>query len=144
MKYFKPSEFRGWFPHMNHDLLEIMDNFRELWGDSTYISPANGGIGRKLNPPNKSYHNILRWGEVMAIDLMPRGMTSPQERERAYECAVEAGALGIGIYPDWKPRPGIHLDVGKRPGRGLGNPAKWSAFRINRRQRYFELERAFR
>lgn len=141
MRYFKEEEFRGEFDKMDPHLLEVLDNFRHYWQRPVLISPADGAIGRTTS---RSFHNWKRHGSIKAIDIMPIGLDNAFEAQRAYRHAVQVGALGIGIYPDWKPRPGMHLDVGKRAGRFHGNPAKWSAFRINGVQRYFGVEKAFR
>lgn len=63
---------------------------------------------------DKSYHNYLVHGEVMAVDVMPvprHGAATRAEREKWLEVAQRVGFRGIGIYPDWKPRAGCHLDV---------------------------------
>lgn len=137
-KYFKPSEFREWWNLMDPSLLRVLDNFRELWGDEVRISPANGALGRYLSYESKSYHNVTRYGKVMAADIMPSFMNTLTARKRAVDCAIKAGAKGIGIYPDWKPSPGCHLDVGYR----VTIPTTWSAFNVNGKQTYFPLSRA--
>jgi hypothetical protein len=48
-------------------------------------------------------------------------MTQP-EAARAVTVAEKVGFGGIGIYPDWSPFPGLHLDV--RPAEG--DVAKWA------------------
>lgn len=143
MKYFKKSDFRGWYDKMDPELLEVMERFAESVGKKMFISPANGAIGRRLSPPNKSFHNVSHWGMVKAIDIMIEGLETGDDYRRVFEAAKEAGALGIGVYPDWRPVSGVHLDMGERKGRGPGNPAKWSAFRVNGRQKYFAVDKSF-
>lgn len=140
MKYFTENEFRGWYDKIDPDLLKMIDDFREKWGASVTVSPAPGAIGRTNG---NGFHNYIKHGSIKAIDLFPKGMDGPDDYRRAVECATEAGALGIGVYPDWRPTPGVHLDIGVRPGRAVGNPATWSAFKINGEQEYFGLERAY-
>lgn len=143
MKNFKKTDFRGWYDQMDPELLDVMDLFAELADKPMFISPANGAIGRRIPAPNKSFHNVSHWGMVKAIDIMIEGLKTGEDYRHVFECAKEAGALGIGVYPDWKPVSGVHLDMGIRAGRGPGNPARWSAFRINGRQKYFGIDKAF-
>lgn len=56
----------------------------------------------------------------------PQGATV-EERRRWLQVAKLAGFTGVGLYPDWKPRPGMHLDV--RPDRTPTNPATWAGIR---------------
>lgn len=134
LTYFKPSEFGLWWPLMNSQLLVKLDLFRELWGAPVMISPAQGGIGR--HDDSNSQHNVNKWGEVRAIDVMPQGMDTAQDRQRAVRLAEQVGFTGIGIYPHWQPRPGIHLDV--REG---DHVAKWAGLlNDNGQQVYAAIE----
>jgi len=58
-----------------------------------------------------------------------------------FAIAKKVGFSGIGIYPDWKPYLGMHLDV--RADRSADNPATWSGIRTSSGQKYFGIERAF-
>jgi len=144
-KYYLESEFRGWYYDIDIALLYLIDKFREEWGAPVLISPASGSIGRRVSDPTKpgwtSQHNIVNHGKVKAIDLMPTGMDTPADRERAYEIARQVGFTGIGIYPDWRPRAGIHVDI--RADKLPGDPAKWSAFDVDGKQEYFGVIDAF-
>ncbi len=122
LTYFSASEFGMWWPFMNADLLRKLDAFREAWGAPVQLSPAEGGIGREDD--SNSQHNVLKWREVRATDIMPEGMDAPADRERAVRIAREVGFTGIGVYPNWKPRPGIHVDV--REPEYAGHVATWS------------------
>ena len=133
MKYFKPAEFFGWFEKINETLLTSLDYVRER-ADKTFpgfkikISPAPGGVGRESSNSN-SRHNITKWGEVQALDVMPYILTSEGERPlNRLEACVFAGLLfseftGVGIYPFWRPMPGFHIDI--RP-EALDDVKKWS------------------
>lgn len=136
LSYFKESEFRGWYPFINSDLLEALDELRRLWGSPIGISAAAGAIGRKDN--SSSQHNFLKWGEVRAVDVMPtiygRGLNT-NELAEFYRIARNMNAFsGIGVYPDWKPRAGLHLDV--REDRTATAPALWGGIQENGRQKY--------
>lgn len=120
LRYFKQADFGPYWPLMSKDLLVKLDEFRHRLGYPVAISPAPGSIGRPIigggeteSSAEKSYHNYLIHGEVKAIDVMPMpplGATTT-ERRRWVETAQAVGFTGIGLYPDWKPRVGLHLDV---------------------------------
>lgn len=146
MYFFDDSEFLrppngggnsiDWKPKMAPRLLVLLDTFRFQWGAPVMISPAWGAIGRFLDD-DASQHNIERWGEVRAIDLMPYGMVSAADRQRAFNIASSLGFTGIGLYPDWQPRPGIHLDV--RIDQRPGFPATWAGVDRNGKQEYINI-----
>jgi len=66
MRHFKPAEFREWYARMSPRLLEVLDEFRELWGRSVTISPHPDALGRMMdqvgqrnrNPNKRSYHRV--------------------------------------------------------------------------------------
>lgn len=132
MRYFTPTEFRDSWPVMSQKLLALLDEFRERWGAPVIISPAPGALARYLGPESTSQHNVDKWGECRAADIMPVGMDSATERHRAFEIAKDVGFTGIGVSPIWRPRAGLHLDV--RQGRERGDPAKWGYAREDGRQ----------
>tara|TARA_Y100001951_G_C11280659_1_gene265133 strand:- start:89 stop:529 length:441 start_codon:yes stop_codon:yes gene_type:complete len=120
LRYFDASEFGEWWPYMNKELLKVLDEFRHLWGAPVHISPARGALGRK--DQTKSFHNFSRYKEVLAADIFPEGLDEGNFRD-AVSLAKEAGAKGIGLYPEWRygeHTSGMHLDVGVRGGDGMG------------------------
>ena len=139
-KYFKNNEFQGWFDFLHPELLPKLDAFREGWGAPVMISPAPGAVGRRAPSSVKSQHNVTLWGTTRAVDIMPIGMKTKADFKKAVEIAKLVGFSGIGVYPDWSPQPGLHVDV--RPGRAQGQPALWSAFKVNGRQEYFAIDKA--
>ena len=133
LQYFQPSEFGVWWPMMDDRLLILLDRFRERLGRPVMISPAEGSLGR-LTGSRTSMH-YAGGGVVRAADVMlPEG----PDLQTAYLVAREVGFTGIGLYPFWKPYPGLHLDV--RPDRTAGNPATWSRTASGE---YVGIERAF-
>ena len=82
--------------------------------------------------------NYAKWGEVRAIDVMPQGMITEADRRRAVAIAKQVGFTGIGIYPHWQPRAGIHLDV--REPETPGHIATWSGLNVNGEQVYAAIE----
>lgn len=122
LRHFTASEFGPYWSLLSIDLLKKLDEFRDRLGYPVQISPAPGAIGRPIigaedeaaeSGAEKSYHNYLVHGEIMALDLMPLppGGATPEERTRWVNIAKAVGFTGIGLYPDWLPRPGIHLDI---------------------------------
>ena len=141
LRNFSPKEFGIWWALMNPDLLTRLDDFRDRLGFPVSISTAPGAIGRHTGNPS-SQHHVTR-GKIAAVDVMPHwplGGTKGELRQ-AYNLAVELGFTGVGLYPDWSPRPGLHLDV--RDDRQAGNPATWSGIKVAGVQQYGAIEAAF-
>jgi hypothetical protein len=134
MKYFKPEEFQGYFDRLHPDLKIKLDELRERIGSPIAISPAPGAVGRTTG---NSYHNYVKHGSVMAVDVFPdANVYLPGFLEEA----KEIGFTGIGYYPHWQPRPGFHVDV--RPGDRV---ATWGGVRNEEgKQIYVSIEEAFR
>lgn len=131
-KYFQPSEFGVWYGWMHPALVCALDILRERLGAPVEISPANGALGRYLTK-EKSLHNVCRYGFVMAADvLVPVGHDLATVRREAIDLKIFGG---IGCYPDWKPRAGLHLDIRHLVPSAHGlkgdpiTPATWGAWR---------------
>lgn len=152
LKYFSRYEFGKWADKMNPVLLKKIDMLRDSWGAPIMISPADGALGRIINPGEIGYdsqHNYIKYGQVNAGDFMfvkkINGEPVPlnvHERKRVYSLAREIGFHGIGIYPDSKPYTMFHFDM--RPDANEYNPALWSAYRssVNEPWKYDNIERA--
>ncbi|MDX8400894.1 MAG: hypothetical protein R8K20_11715 [Gallionellaceae bacterium] len=152
LRYFSALEFGSWWPLMSIVLLQKLDALREAWGDSIIISPAMGSLGRPYPPGHSNWssrHNITKYGEVQAADIMPqvteadgtKRSLNKQELKAFYNMAVAVGFTGVGAYPDWVPYAGLHVDV--RDDRSAGDPATWSGIKTAAGQEYFGVERAF-
>jgi hypothetical protein len=132
LDYFKPDEFLDidhngnvvydWLPHMSVKLLVMLDVTRHMYNRRIEISPAIGAMGRRLGQ-SASQHNVDRWGEVRAVDIMPDGIITREDAYSFFQLAVSVGFKGIGFYPHWSPSPGFHLDV--RESNRPGKPALW-------------------
>lgn len=121
LRYFKATEFRQWWPLMDADLLFGLDEFRHRLGRAVQISPAIGALGRP--GADDSMHNVAKWGSVRAADVIIPGATKA-DLPGFYQVAREMGVFGgIGVYPDWKPWPGLHLDTRDRDPQ---QPATWA------------------
>jgi len=138
MHFFKPAEFQGHYERLNPKLKEYLDEFRRQWGRPIRISPAPKAVGRT---DGNSQHNYMRWGDVRAVDVMPDGLIGRSDAIRAVQLAKDIGFTGIGVYPDWRPSSGMHLDV--RDGRERGKPATWGGVRNDSgKQVYVSMEQA--
>lgn len=126
MDYFTDDEFRQWLDMMHAELLTKVDLFRHRWGAPVHISPVVGAIGRD-GGKSTSGHNWEYWGEVMAVDVLPAGIETRADAERAVRIAHECGFRDIGFYPHWSPSPGLHL--GTRPTNRMDDPATWGGYR---------------
>jgi len=166
LRFFQPDEFtRGGSPGGGSDghpvawadlglmsprLLVLLDLFRwrlltEGLAHGVEVSPASGAVGRRLGPDASSQHNVDRWGEVRAIDVLPRWGAQDHRQatetlHKAMEVGVECGFTGVGVYPHWRPRPGLHVDV--RQDRQPGDPATWGAVLKDGRQFYVGVDEA--
>ena len=137
LEHFKLVEFGEWWPLMSPKLLNVLDNFREEWGAPCVVSPAPGGLGRRLDQGVMSQHNVNQWGEVRAADIFPTGMNTPEDFARAFECAKAAGATGFGVYTDTSPSNMVHIDV--REDRTPDKPATWSRVMKDGKREYLGL-----
>jgi hypothetical protein len=123
LSYLKQTDFRQWWPAMNTELVALVDELGrrvDEAGGELRISPADGALGRKLGPNDDSQHNVTKWGEVRAADVMITGI----DLQDAYDLAREVGFTGVGVYPDWDPDPGLHVDV--REDASPDDPAQWA------------------
>lgn len=124
--YFEDREFirdnTQWLPMMPADLLVKLDVLRTMWMKPIYVSGHQKAIGRRAGD-SQSYHNIDRWGRVLAIDVQPDVVEDRGAAHAFYLLARDIGFTGIGFYPHWNPTPGFHLDV--RRERRPGDPATW-------------------
>lgn len=126
MKHFQPNEFGGWYEQLHPQLKEKLDAFREGWGAPVQVSPVGGAVGRR-GGSSRSRHNVDVWGNVQAVDVFPIGLVGHADAIRAVSVAKRVGFTGIGFYPNWRPQPGVHLDV--RDDRPPGRPATWGGIR---------------
>lgn len=138
VRYFRPAEFQGYADYLDPLLVYALDEFRHRLGSRVMISPAPGAIVREEGNPNSqhyvgSFDAPIRKGT--AIDVMPLDATL----QEAYDVARSIEEFGgIGVYPDWKPMPGLHLDT--RPKKS-GHVATWMGLRMSDgSQRYAGLD----
>ncbi len=126
LNHFVKDEFQGYYDNVSPKLLVMVDEFRAKWGHPVLISSASGAVGRENGSHDTSQHNIDKWGEVRALDLMPTvsgESMSAEDAQRAVELATDIGFTGIGVYSDTAPYWLLHVDV--RENRIAGYPTTW-------------------
>lgn len=139
-----PQRAMDWWEMMDPAVLVRLDVFRNMWNDSFMVSPHGRALGRLDNVSNTSDHNVEKRGRVQCVDGFPAGMTTQKDAEKAKELARQCGFSSIGLYPHWRPSPGLHLGI--RLGAGGRNPmAEWGAVRTpDGKQKFVSWEEALR
>ena len=140
LRYFSQSEFRESWDAMSLRLMFLLDSLRHQWGSSITISPVQGALARHNGPDDTSQHNADRWGECRAADVFLAGMECRNSANYAVGMAMRTGLTGIGIYPDWNPSPGMHVDV--RQSAQPGEPSLWGMLDDGEGQYQVSLEQA--
>ena len=102
-EYFSPDELgKNSYDGMQDEFLLSLYRFRVAIGIPMIIH-VGGGFAVKGHS-TKSMHYRGR-----AVDFHFGGNTNISVR-RAIVTAINSGLFGIGIYPEWKPKLGFHLD----------------------------------
>ena len=131
-RFFARREFGAWVNRIHPALLFALDVLRDTLNAPVVISPAAGSLGRRLGG-SSSLHNVDVFGMVYAADVL---LPLSWGVEEGFDAARNVRLFsGIGVYPFWKPRPGLHLDVrhlsAVNPSKGATplSPATWGAVR---------------
>jgi hypothetical protein len=128
IKFFKYTEFSA--PEdsesgllMNHYLIMTLDELAQITGHEVIIHP-NGGFSFKGHSDGSfHYHGMAAdfhfgWSRsIGALRPDKERNTGPWKlsvREQAKIILGMGKFGGVGVYPEWKPVPGFHVDV--RPG----------------------------
>lgn len=107
-RFFAPQEFGAWVNRVHPALLLALDVLRDTLNSPVVISPAPGSLGRRL-AGSSSLHNVDVFGMVYAADVL---LPVSWGAEEGFDAARNVRLFsGIGVYPFWKPRAGLHLDV---------------------------------
>lgn len=131
-RYFSAREFGDWAEMMHPALVFALDVLRDTLDAPVVISPVPGALGRRMGR-STSLHNVDWHGLVYAADvLLPMAWGAAEGFEAARGLRLFSG---VGVYPFWNPRPGLHLDVrhlsAVNPTKGATplKPATWGAVR---------------
>lgn len=111
MNHYEPWEFNGWYDQLSAAQKRALDIARHKWGKPIHVSNADGAVGRHLGPEDTSQHNVDRWGEVRATDIVPEGIATKADAERFVQVLIDSGFQGVGFYPHWNQGPGFHADT---------------------------------
>lgn len=139
-RFFAPQEFGAWANRVHPALLLALDVLRDTLNAPVAISPAAGALGRRAGR-SISLHNVDVFGLVYAVDVL---LPVSWGVEEGFDAARNVRLFsGIGVYPFWIPRPGLHVDVRHlsvvNPSKGATplRPATWGAVRgASGRQEY--------
>lgn len=128
-KHYGDAELHGQRQFCTDSILKTADNLRDIRGSAILVSPVDGAVGRFGAPSSRSQHSVDYWGFCNALDLFCTGLdpNDPQQWKELYRQCREAGATGIGFYPEaqlGRHRGMVHIDC--REGFG-----QWSAWRKN-------------
>lgn len=145
-RFFAPHEFGAWLNRVHPALLFALDVLRDTLNAPVVISPSAGALGRRLGG-SSSLHNVDVFGMVYAADVL---LPVSWGVEEGFDAARNVRLFsGIGVYPFWKPRPGLHVDVrhlsAVNPTKGATplKPATWGAVRgAGGRQEYVSASAA--
>lgn len=131
-RFFRLDEFGAWADRMHPALLLALDVLRDTLNAPVSISPAPGALGRRSGW-SISLHNVDVFGMVYAADvLVPVSWGVAEGFDAARNVLLFSG---IGVYPFWIPRPGLHVDVrhlsALNPSKGATplRPATWGGVR---------------
>lgn len=108
IRHFKPSENWGDVSKIDFQLVKTLDSFRDYIG--TPIQITCGTQGKHVE---NSMHYLGK-----AVDIV----FPSSDKDLLFDffmCAVRFPFGGIGLYPDWKPSGGLHLDVRSAPFKAL-------------------------
>lgn len=110
--YFKEVEDRGESALVHPVMPRALDLLRQLLQAPVMVSPSPGALvatdGHSDEPP--SWHYIIpgRNTRGMAADIM----VATHDLLSAFLAAQKIVCFGgIGVYPFWKPKPGLHVDL---------------------------------
>lgn len=126
--WFAREEFGAWADGMHPALLFALEVLRDALNAPVAISPAKGALGRRIGV-STSLHNVQFHGQVYAADVL---LPSSCGVDYGFDVARALRLFsGIGVYPFWRPRAGLHLDVrhlaATNPTKGATprHPATW-------------------
>ena len=110
--YFKEVEQRGESALVHPVMVRALDLLRQTLAAPVVISPSPGALvatdGHSDDPPSWHYIVPRRNTRGMAADVM----VATHDLFAAFMAAQKIVCFGgIGVYPFWKPKPGLHVDL---------------------------------
>lgn len=150
LRYFTESEFRDWAAVMDYSFLFKLDDLRAKSGFKMLISPHPKALGRTTGSRTSQHFwddtkDSLKVADIIPYVVTPdrqhRGLTVV-EMKGLVATATNLGFTGIGVYPMWKPFPGLHLDL--REPRHPRYVAKWSRVMVGGKKGYMSITAAWR
>ncbi len=134
---FSASEFHNQLHLLDVRVIHMLVRLRGKIG-RIRISPAPGAVARASGSKTTMHYAEPESGILSeAIDIMPIDV----DLETAYQAAMQDPAIGaVGVYPDWLPLPGLHVDLRPRIGSRI---AQWSGLKVDGKQVYRSVQEAF-
>lgn len=130
-----------WYPKMNPKLINALEEMAGRIPYKVMISPHSGALGRKNGSTTSQHHYCGDGDLVNAADIMflknGEGLTRQELTQLFKDVKAMNLFSGIGVYPDWQPVSGMHLDI--RPNRTAFKPALWGAKKVAGNQKYVDV-----
>jgi len=135
---FSESEFQGQLHLLDANVIFVLQKLRSKIG-RIQVSPAYGAIARTDGSKTTMHYANLKDNVLsLAIDIMP----IDADLKTAYKAAKEIKEIGaVGVYPDWKPRAGLHIDL--RDRKANSSIAEWSGLATAQGQIYRSVNEGF-
>jgi uncharacterized protein YcbK (DUF882 family) len=116
--HFSKSEFHGESEFVDSRVIYALDELRKQLGKPIIISPVKGSVARFDDGSKTSQHYAVGRKSTAVDVLFPESSL--------HDVFVTASTItvigGIGLYPDWNPHHGAHIDTRQRkPNGGVYN-----------------------
>ncbi len=137
VRWFRPEEFGPHLDSMDPRVIYAADQLREALGAPLRVSPAPGATARFNGNSQSRHYAVGRKSDAVDL-LVPRSMPL----ESVYRAALTVPSIGgIGLYPDWSPTHGVHIDC--RPRKPGGRVATWGGVMVAGSQQYVTVSEVF-
>lgn len=123
IRHFKASENWGDVSKINFQLVKTLDLFRDYI--ATPIQITCGTQGKHIE---NSMHYLGKAVDVVFPSIKKADLFD------LFLCALRFSFGGVGIYPDWHPMGGLHLDVRDAPFK-----AQWIGYNNGSGQIYLPM-----
>jgi hypothetical protein len=130
-RHLSPENITGCWDKMDMAFLRRVDQFIEDSPGKWIVSPATGAACRDYGSKTSRHYAVGRKADALDIMLVSGDL------EEHYNLARQWFG-GVGVYPDWYPHPGLHVD-----GREGEQVATWAGIKQGNKQVYVSVEQAF-